>query len=86
MVFIQFYVICQDCGHKNRPSKNVEEGVRAVLLGTFTACSKCKKEFRQITVPAGRPLVKQVAGEIGANALHSRIMFSESQSQWALGH
>lgn len=69
MIFRAFYVVCSECGHKNRPHKSPREGVRLALTGDLPPCNGkgCGKKLRPRL--SDRPLVRQVRAELAADGV-----------------
>lgn len=62
-----FYILCSECGHKNRPHKSPREGIRLALLGQLDSCKRCRKTLRPRL--SDRPLVRTVRAELEADGI-----------------
>lgn len=71
MIYRAFYLVCS-CGHRNAPDHSPRKGIRKVLIGEFSACRKCGKEFTKIQL-TDRPLVRKLVQEIGVANIHPRV-------------
>lgn len=60
--FVPFTIICEQCGHRNLPSRKIKESIQRVLTGEFNTCRKCGARFKKVRVPL-RPLVKECLGD-----------------------
>jgi len=69
MLFKQFYVVCSQCNHRNRPHASPAQGVRLALLDKLPACKRCGKELHAQL--SERPLVKKVREQLIAEGLIS---------------
>ena len=85
MIFHAFFVRCNNCGHKNRPDKNVRASVMAVLSGTWRAeCCGCNTKFTRITVP-NRPVVAEISASIAQISEKVTIVDDKKGSLMAIG-
>ena len=71
MVWTGFYLICSDCGHKNRPSPSPREGIRLALIGELPPCRGCGKRLLRVSL-SDRPLVRKVREELLAAGIQPR--------------
>lgn len=64
-IWTPFYVVCSECGHKNRPDRSPSVGIKMALEGPIE-CKKCgrlmdvSEELRR----SERPLVKAVLASL----------------------
>lgn len=63
MRYMPFTIICQNCGHENKPHNSPRKGVIRIFTGDFTHCNNCKAEFKEFFIPK-RPMVAKIAKEI----------------------
>lgn len=59
-----FYVLCSQCGHRNRPHKSPRDGVKLALTGKLSPCKGCGKNLQPRL--SDRPLVRVVRAELVA--------------------
>ncbi len=61
-LWVPFYVYCNECGHRNRPSNSPREGIRMALMGELKPCTECGQTMKP-KIP-DRPLVNEIQAEL----------------------
>lgn len=46
MIFVQRYILCPHCGHRNVPARSPRASIKMILLGRVGSCKKCGKVLR----------------------------------------
>jgi hypothetical protein len=64
VIWVPFYLRCQECGHRNRPHPSPREGIRMAILGQVGPCKRCGATLR-LRLP-NRPLVWEVLATLAA--------------------
>ena len=64
MVYVGFFIVCSDCGYRNRPHKSPREGIRLALTGKLPLCKECSRILHPQLLD--RPLVRSVRAELEA--------------------
>jgi hypothetical protein len=62
-----FYIRCSCCGHKNRPHKSPDVGIRLALTGQAGNCKGCGKKLNPQL--SDRPLTRRIRLELSAQGI-----------------
>lgn len=68
MIFRHFYIVCRQCGYRNRPHNSPREGVRLALLDQLPPCRGCGREIKKVRL-SDRPMVLRVRAELQAQGI-----------------